>query len=104
MVYMLQAYDYIDASGFRDSAMYYDRSGMISVTITAVPVHLAFAAVYLLVGKNGDDPTRMLFLPQKGPPEIKYLRVTLNQILNMLATRSAKHPRLLPITEEMLAT
>ena len=52
------------------------------VAITAVPAHFASGAVYLLAGRSGDDLTRMLFLPKKGPPEIKNLRVTLNRILD----------------------
>ena len=67
----------------------------ISVAITVIPAHLASGAVYLLVGKSADDLTRVLFLPEKGSPEIKYLRVTLNQILDELARR-----RLLTVTEK----
>lgn len=63
---------------------------MSFVAITAIPAHLASGSFFLLVGKSGDDLTRMLFLPKKGPPEIKDLRVTLNQILDELAIRSAE--------------
>ena len=62
----------------------------ISVAITAIPTHLATATNYLLPGETGDDLARILFLPAKGPPEIKYLRVTLNQLLEKLAARSAE--------------
>lgn len=55
-----------------------------AVAITAFPDHLTTAEVHLLAGRSGDDPVRMLFLPEKGPPEVKYLRVTLNQILAKL--------------------
>ena len=58
------------------------------VAITAVPAHLASGAVYLLAGKSEDDLTRVLFLPKKGPPKIKCLRVTLNQILDELWIKS----------------
>ena len=63
------------------------------VAITAVPAHLASGAVYLLAGRSGDDLTRMLFLPKKGPPEIKNLRVTLNQILDELAAEVTRNIR-----------
>ena len=61
---------------------------MIEVLIMVIPAYLTSRAFYLLVSKSGDDLTYMLFLPKKGPPEIKYLRVTLNQILDELARRS----------------
>ena len=91
MVSLYQVLNHGDGSGRRDSA-YKDSPpwDAIEVAITAIPAHLAAGAVYLLVGKRGDDLTRMLFLPKKGPPEIKYLRVTLNQMLDELATRPAK--------------
>ena len=59
------------------------------VNITAFPNHLASATIYLLSSKDGDDFVRILFLPDtrrenSGPPEIKFLRVTLNQILAKL--------------------
>ena len=59
------------------------------VYITVFPAHLASARVYLLPGKDGDDFIRVLFLPDTasggpGPPEVKFLRVTLNQILEKL--------------------
>ena len=89
MVKLYQALDHVRRSGLRDSARRgYLLEYRISVTITAIPAHLASGAVYLLVGKTGDDLTRMLFLPENGPPEIKDLRVTLNQMLNELAKRS----------------
>ena len=89
MVKLYQAHDQVESIGFRDFfGRYYATEVMVEVAITAIPAHLASGQVYLLVGKGGDDLTRMLFLPQKGPPEIKYLRVTLNQILAELATRS----------------
>ena len=91
MVNIYQSINYIDSSGLRGLARIDARSEFANpVAITAVPAHLASAAVCLLVGKSRDDLTRMLFLPEKGPPEIKDLRVTLNQILDELATRSAK--------------
>ena len=56
------------------------------INITVFPNHLASASMFLLSSKDGDDFVRILFLPDtdrgsSGPPEIKYLRVTLNQIL-----------------------
>ena len=59
------------------------------VNITAFPNHLASADMFLLSDKDGDDFVRILFLPNtnrdnSGPPEIKFLRVTLNQILAKL--------------------
>ena len=88
-VKLYQARDLVDTdTGFRDSFYnFYHLRQTIRVTITVIPAHLICGAVYLLVGKSGDDLTRVLFLPEKGPPEIKYLRVTLNQILAELATR-----------------
>ena len=57
-----------------------------TVNITVFPAHLASARMYLLPGKDGDDFVRVLFLPDiasggRGAPEVKSLRVTLNQIL-----------------------
>ena len=90
-VKLYQALDQGDSTRFPRSAQRRPRlEHTISVAITAIPAHLASGAVYLLVGKSADDLTRMLFLPEKGSPEIKYLRVTLNQILDELATRSAE--------------
>ena len=85
MVRLYQAVDYVDIIGPGGSRTY-----QISLSITVVPAHLASGTFYLLVGKSGDDLTRVLFLPEKGSPEIKYLSVTLNQILDELATKSAK--------------
>ena len=82
MVRLYQALDYVDRIGLRGSMEY-----PISVAITALPAYLASGEFYLLVGKSGDDLTRMLVLPRKGRPEIKNLRVTLNQILDELARR-----------------
>lgn len=64
----------------------------IAVQITPCPNHLATMQVHLLVGKNGDDLVRISFLPYQGLPEIKHLRVTLNQILTKLeeAARAAQ--------------
>ncbi|KAK0506980.1 hypothetical protein JMJ35_010680 [Cladonia borealis] len=99
MVILYQALDQVDRFGFRHSANKFHPSGnTIEVAITAIPAHLAPGVVYLLVGKSGDDLTRMLLLPKKGPPEIKDLRVTLNQILDELATRP------LPATTEEYAS
>lgn len=66
----------------------------IAVAITAFPIHVALATIHLQAGGTGDDLVRILFLPyllQKGPPVIKKLRVTLNQILTKLekAARAA---------------
>ncbi|KAM0805151.1 hypothetical protein BDR22DRAFT_833700 [Usnea florida] len=60
-----------------------------TVNITVFPAHLASARMYLLPGKDGDDFVRVLFLPDtasggRGAPEVKSLRVTLNQILAKL--------------------
>ena len=92
MVKLYQAPDQVDSTGFRRSAQrYVTPKQTVSVAITALPAYLAHAkAVYLLAGKSGDDLTRLLVLPRGGSPEVKYLRVTLNQILDELATRSAK--------------
>ena len=59
------------------------------VNITVFPNHLASADMVLLSSEDGDDFVRILFLPDtdrenSGPPEIKFLRVTLNQILAKL--------------------
>lgn len=56
----------------------------IVVDITALPTHLAFAKAHLLAGKKEDDHVRMLLLPQNGPPEIKYLHVTLSEVFAAL--------------------
>ena len=89
MVKLYQALDQENEPGIRDSAdVHRSSERTISVTITAIPAHLASGAVHLLVGKSGDDLTRILFLPRTRPPEIKYLRVTLNHMLDELATRS----------------
>ena len=89
MVKLYQTHAQVESIGFRDVfGRYYKTEATVEVAITAIPAHLASGQVYLLVGKGGDDLTRMLFLPKKGPPEIKYLHVTLNQILAELATRS----------------
>ena len=68
------------------------------VNITVFPNHLASARMFLLSDKDGDDFVRILFLPDtlfenSGPPEIKFLRVTLNQILAKLdeASRVAEY-------------
>ena len=62
---------------------YYQKHEIV-VDITALPAHLAFAKPHLLAGKKKDDHVRILLLPKNGPPEIKYLHVTLNQILAKL--------------------
>ena len=89
MVKIYQAPNKVYRTGFLHSAEKYHSSEMSGVVITVMPAHLASVSrrVYLLVGKSGDDLTRMLFLPNKRLPEIKHLRVTLNQILDELATR-----------------
>lgn len=81
MVTLYRAYDLPDANGLLDS---FNPSTTDSVAITAFPIHLANSKIHLLAGENGDDLVRVLFLPRKGPPEVKYLRVTLNQILAKL--------------------
>ena len=82
MVNLYQAIDRPRRSGFRDSSnLWLLPRETIGVAITAFPTHLASATVHLLAGTNADDLVRVLFLPYEGPPEIKYLRVTLNQIL-----------------------
>lgn len=85
MVSLYQAIDRPHRDGFHDSCgLWLGADYTIAAAITAFPTHLAVAIVYLLADKTGDDLARMLFLPAKGPPEIKYLRVTLNQILAKL--------------------
>lgn len=85
---MLQLYQAIDRphrNGLRDSIrVCMGHEETIAVNVTAFPSHIASAEMHLLTGGKGDDPVRILFLPQKGPPEIKYLRVTLNQVLAKL--------------------
>lgn len=96
MVRLYQGLDHVNRSGLRESIlMEYPPAFSLSVAITALPAYLASGEFYLLVGKSGDDLTRMLALPRKGRPEIKNLRVTLNQILDELARRL-----LLAITEK----
>ena len=68
------------------------------VNITVFPNHLASASMSLLSGKDGDDFVRILFLPDTdqeypGPPEVKFLRVTLNQILAKLEEPGTKVTR-----------
>lgn len=71
--------------GYRDFGYsWYDHKHEIVVDITAVPTHLEFAQAHLLTGKKEDDHVRMLLLPQNGPPEIKYLHVTLSEIFAAL--------------------
>ena len=81
MVTLYRANDLPDANGLRDS---FSLPTTVSVAITAFPIHLTDAKIHLLAGKNGDDLVRVLFLPRRGPPEVKHLRVTLNQILAKL--------------------
>ena len=85
---MLQLYQAIDRphkNGLRDHlGIWRKPEQTIAVNVTAFPCHIASAEIVLLTGEKGDDPVRILFLPRKGPPEIKYLRVTLNQILAKL--------------------
>ena len=70
----------------------YSRKHEIVVDITALPTHLAFAKAHLLAGKKEDDHVRMLLLPKNGPPEIKYLHVTLSEVFAALdkAARAVK--------------
>ena len=82
-----QAIDRTHRNGLRDC--FDDRSQpehRISIRITTFPNHLANTTPYLLLGKDEDDFVRVLFLPWKegSPPEIKQLRVTMNQILAKL--------------------
>ena len=82
MIQLYQAIDPPHKDDLRDSLSFQRPAEQtIAVNITAFPSHLVFARPYLLVGKSGDDLVRVLFLPAKGPPEIKHLRVTMNQIL-----------------------
>lgn len=62
---------------------YYQKHEIV-VDITALPTHLAFPKVHLLAGKKEDDHVRMLLLPKNGPPEIKYLHVTLSEVFAAL--------------------
>ena len=94
MVTLYEVFSYRDRDGFRDAGSVGTMRGhTYSIAITTIPAHLASGAFYLLGGKSGDDLIRLVMLPKKGPPEIKYLRVTLNQILDEWATRSAKSQR-----------
>lgn len=79
---LYQALERTHRDGLRDWPKFM-RNSKLAVKITAFPSHLTSARVCLLAGKSGDDLVRVLFLPQlgKGPPKIKHLRVTLNQIL-----------------------
>ncbi len=82
MIRLYQAIDRPYRNGLRDGLnRHRDPEQTIVVNITALPSHLASARYHLLAGKNGDDLVRILFLQEKGPPEIKHLHVTLNQIL-----------------------
>lgn len=81
---LYQAFERSGRNGLHDSLYAYEAPEFtIAAKITAFPAHLAPAYVCLLVGKCADDLVRVLFFPYsgKGPPEIKHLRVTLNQIL-----------------------
>lgn len=71
--------------GYRDFgySRYYQKHEIV-VDITALPTHLAFAKAHLLAGKKEDDHVRMLLVPQNGPPEIKYLHVTLSEVFAAL--------------------
>lgn len=81
---LIQINERTHPNGLRDGSFRY--SCTTKVKITALPSHLSFADLYLLVGKSADDLVRVLFLPEtgRGPPEIKHLRVTMNQILARL--------------------
>lgn len=87
---MFQYVKNLDRMGHRDTVHVHMRSNeTIAVNITVFPTHLASAKKLLLAGKDGDDYARVLFLPDtlqenSEPPEIKILRVTLNQILAKL--------------------
>lgn len=81
---LYQAFERTQWNGLHDSTHAYQAPDFtIAAKITAFPAHLASTYVCLLVGKCADDLVRVLFFPatEKGPPEIKHLRVTLNQIL-----------------------
>ena len=71
--------------GYRDFgySRYYHKHEIV-VDITALPTHLAFAEAHLLTGKKEDDHVRMLLLPKNGPPEIKYLHVTMSEVFAAL--------------------
>ena len=85
MVKLYQAHHKAGKYGFRYAfRRYYSMADSIELAVTAIPAHLASGMIYLLVGRSGDDLMRMLLLPKKGPPEIKELRVTLNQTLDEL--------------------
>jgi hypothetical protein len=65
----------------------------IALKITPFPIHLFGTQMHILVGKDRDDLVRILFLPHdSSPPEIKFLRVTMAQILAILneAERAAQ--------------
>ncbi len=55
-----------------------------AVNITVLASRLASGKFHLLTGGNDDQLVRILCLPEKGPPAIKHLHVTLNQILAKL--------------------
>ena len=81
---LYQAFERTHRNGLHDFPYAYEAPEFtIAAKITAFPAHLGPAYVCLLVGKCADDLVRVLFLQatEKGPPEIKHLRVTLNQIL-----------------------
>ena len=84
---------------------YGDLQPMIGVSLTAIPSRLISADVYLLMGKNEDDFVRVLFLPEKGPPEMKHLRVTMKQIFHKLEdTARAFEPNMGELDEKELDT
>ena len=92
---LYQANELPDVNGLRDAIdVQWSAETTVSIAITIIPAHLVSAEVYLLVGISGDEPVRVLFLPESGPPEVKHLRVTLNQILHRLeeAAKLVKKP------------
>ena len=74
--------------GLRKGLYWYSRGdSTVALNVTGYPRYLANTQEFLLAGENGDDLVRILFLPlsgQEGPPVIKHLRVTMNQILAKL--------------------
>ena len=55
-----------------------------ALKLTALSRRLASGQFHLLAGRNDNPLIRVLCLPRNGPPAIKCLRVTLNQILAKL--------------------
>ena len=85
MIQLRQAIDLLHKNGFRDDCdVKRAPEYKIAVNIAPLPSHLVSAEFYLLVKEQSGDTVRILFLPNEGPPELKHLSVTMDQILAKL--------------------